>query len=201
MNDITTEYLNDRVAKKPTIAMETLDPRRALQVTRYHTWPRVREQSIGEHSMQVMRILLAIWPAAPRHMLIHCMKHDLGETLSGDPPYPIKALNTDLKIACDRIESEAVKLMEDTWMIPLTQELSVSEKLVFKLAEFLEMAEWGMYEVWLGNSMARVVIDRCMTMVDDHLDRLNKTDLAGVVSHARRYIARRVAMFNRLEPV
>jgi 5'-deoxynucleotidase YfbR-like HD superfamily hydrolase len=137
------------------------DPRWAMQVTRYHTWPRLREQSVGEHSMQVMRILLAIWPKAPRELLIHCMVHDIGEVWSGDPPYPVKAQNPDMKEACDRVEGEAHIAMCLPWGVPPPAVLSQEERAVFKLAEFIEMMEWGLYEAALGNTMARLVVTRC----------------------------------------
>jgi hypothetical protein len=168
----------------------TLDPRRALQVTRYHTWPRNRDQSVGEHSMQVMRILLAIWPNCPRHMLVHCLKHDLGETVSGDPPYPIKALNPDLKQACDRIEGEAVKMMEAVWMVPHSAELAPLEYKVFKLAEFIEMWEWGRFELQMGNIHAELVCKRCSAAIVRHLEELLDADPRGR-SRALAYLEQR----------
>lgn len=155
---------------------QTLDPRRAGQVTRFHTWPRLREQSVGEHSWQVLRILLAIWPGAPRHLLIHCVTHDVGETVSGDPPYPIKVLNVDLKQACDRIEREAHLLMSDSWRLPLPCDLSEEEKIIFKLAEFVEMWEWGVFEVGMGNSYAGLVVDRCVEGILERVEALRAHD-------------------------
>lgn len=35
-----------------TFHPQTIDPRRAGEVTRYHTWSRLREQSVGEHCWQ-----------------------------------------------------------------------------------------------------------------------------------------------------
>jgi 5'-deoxynucleotidase YfbR-like HD superfamily hydrolase len=168
----------------------TLDPRRALQVTRFHTWPRIREQSVGEHSMQVMRILLAIYPGCPRNMLVYCLEHDLGETVCGDPPYPIKALNPDLKAAHTRIEAEAVKLMTATWMLPHCSPLSRVEALIFKLAEFIEMWEWGLFEEGLGNKHAELVSSRCAGAIAEHLHQLASYD-GNAVDNAERYLEKR----------
>ncbi len=144
-----------------SILKQTWDPRRALQITRYHTWPRIREQSVGEHSMQVLRILLAIWPDVPRNVMVWCLKHDMGECTVGDPPYPVKVLNPDLKAAHERIEQETLRLQEANWMLPLHEELGHYEHKAFKLAEFIEMWEWGLHEYMLGNKMALPVVDRC----------------------------------------
>jgi hypothetical protein len=146
----------------------TLDPRRALQVTRFHTWPRIREQSVGEHSMQVMRILLAIYPGCPRNMLV----------------YP------DLKAAHTRIEAEAVKLMTATWMLPHCSPLSRVEALIFKLAEFIEMWEWGLFEEGLGNKHAELVSSRCAGAIAEHLHQLASYD-GNAVDNAERYLEKR----------
>jgi len=137
------------------------DPRWAGQVTRYHTWPRIREQSVGEHSWQVMRILLAIWPDAPRHMLLHCLTHDVGEMVSGDPPYPVKKNNPVLKEEMDRIERDAHLSMCIPWSFPPPSSLTENEYKIFKLCEFIEMWEWAIFEMDLGNSHAELVKDRC----------------------------------------
>jgi 5'-deoxynucleotidase YfbR-like HD superfamily hydrolase len=154
----------------------TLDPRRAGQVTRYHTWPRLREQSVGEHSWQVARVLLAIWPAAPRRLLVHCVTHDIGETVAGDPPYPVKALNPDLKTACDRIEGAAHDMMAMTWMLPVRLALPEHERAAFKLAEFIEMWEWGLFELSMGNSNAALVVSRCADGVAHYVDAISSMD-------------------------
>jgi hypothetical protein len=181
----------------PKTTLLALDPRRSLQTTRFHTWARHRDQSTGEHSMQVMRILLAIWPSAPRSLLVHCLRHDAGESTSGDPPYPIKVLNPDMKQACDRIESETVKLMETTWMFPSEEhQMTPLEKLVFKLAEFIEMWEWGLLELEMGNRTAQAVINNCVNGMIDYEHRL-RTDYqqmqlaVDVLARARQYNEKR----------
>lgn len=176
----------------------TLDPRRAGQVTRYHTWPRLREQSVGEHSWQVQRILLAVWPDAPRHLILHCMTHDVGESVSGDPPYPIKALNVDLKKACDRIEREAHWMMAVDWWLPSSVQLSDFEAYVFKLCEFIEMWEWGLFEMDLGNQHAQLVVERCVDGMMAREKALREEFeqnhvLAGILSRVAKYVEKRRA--------
>lgn len=176
----------------------TLDPRRAGQVTRYHTWPRLREQSVGEHSWQVQRILLAVWPDAPRHLILHCMTHDVGESVSGDPPYPIKALNVDLKKACDRIEREAHLMMTVDWYLPSATLLSDFESHVFKICEFVEMWEWGLFEQSLGNQNAELVVMRCLEGVNTRIETLvseyeRMPTLDFILSRVNKYMEKRRA--------
>lgn len=146
--------------------MTDLDPRRALQVTRYHTWPRLREQTVGEHSAQVARILLAIWPDAPRHVLVHCITHDMGEVGPGDPPYPSKTRSEDFARGHGELEAAAYLEMRVPWGLPPPSWLQPHEKAVFKLAEFLEMWEWASAEVLMGNQAAGLVEARCRQAAD-----------------------------------
>lgn len=145
---------------------QTLDPRRAGQVTRYHTWPRLREQSVGEHSWQVARILLAVWPDAPRHVLVHCLVHDAGEVAVGDVPYPAKTLDAEMGLRFSRLEGEARQEMENMGLTR-SQLLSADEHKIFKMCEFVEMWEWGLHEVQMGNGYAALVARRCHSKAYD----------------------------------
>lgn len=145
---------------------QTLDARSAGCVARYHTWPHVRGQSVGEHTWQLIRILLAIYPDAPRRLMIEAMFHDVGERVSGDPPYPIKAQNPDLKREMDRIEGSA-RLSMTRWGIRAPQRISDRDRAAMKLAEFIEMAEWGWDDLALGNRNAQLILDRCLGVARD----------------------------------
>lgn len=168
------------------------DPRLAACVSRYHTWPSIRTQSVGEHSYQIQRILLAIWPLCPREILVHAIVHDLGEVGSGDAPYPVKKDNPVLKREMDRIEHETVLSMCIPWGVPPPTPLHARWQDIFKLAEFIEMYEWGMQELMMGNQFARIVAERCEAAVDERADQLIKSDsYAEIGEAAMRYMARR----------
>lgn len=163
------------------------DPRLAGEVSRYHTWPHLRQQSVAEHSWQVMRIVLTIYPMAPRDLLIHCMAHDVGEIGTGDIPYPIKKENPDLKEIMDELEAETLSAMTLKWNFPSGAALSPEEKLIFKLAEFIEMWEWALKEQLFGNEFAEVVGSRCLTEAFTLCDKIGQ-DIAKL---ARNYIETR----------
>lgn len=171
---------------------QTLDPRRAGQVTRYHTWPRVREQSVGEHSWQVLRVLLAIWPDAPRHVMVHAVTHDVGETGPGDAPYPSKANSPVLKAEHDRIEREVHLAMSTKWSLPPPSDLTVIERDVFKMAEYIEMWEWGLGELELGNASAALVASRCSALITSQMVKIIGNGTASY-DGAHAYVDRRRA--------
>lgn len=169
-----------------TFHPQTLDPRSAGKVTRYHTWERVRDQSVGEHTWQVMRILLAIHPHASPELMRHAMFHDVGERAVGDVPYPVKRENPELKVAFDALEQSAT-LQMTPWGVMAGVLLTDEERNLFKLAEFIEMYEWGCDEVALGNKNAVLVRDRCLVQALTMTDQVS----AGVRKSALEYIARR----------
>jgi 5'-deoxynucleotidase YfbR-like HD superfamily hydrolase len=168
------------------------DPRMAACVDRYHTWPHIRPQSVGEHSFQIQRILLAIWPECPREVLVHAIVHDLGEVGTGDAPYPVKAENPVLKREMDRIEDQTVLRMCLPWGVPAPKPLPEAQQQIFKLAEFIEMYEWAAQELMMGNQFARLVADRCFGAIRERLENIRGIggydDLA---EEASRYVTKR----------
>lgn len=169
------------------------DARMAGRVLRYHTWPHIRPQSVGEHSWQVARIVLAIYPEASVAILKHCINHDVGELRTGDLPYPIKLDNPVLGDEMHRIEEEAIHEILGEWGIS-SPDISERERWIFKTAEFLEMWEWGLEEGLLGNRFADKVADRCYDVVIRRLREANenKDDIVrAVVTRVTLYIEKR----------
>jgi len=137
------------------------DPRHGLQVQRYHTWPTIRKQSVGEHSAQIARIMLSINPDVSRELLVHAIEHDVGE-MAGDVPWPGKANDPELKRAMDRAEGNICRMMQEKWHFPQRPQLSEFERKFFKMCENIEMYEFALQEQNLGNRYARVVATRML---------------------------------------
>jgi 5'-deoxynucleotidase YfbR-like HD superfamily hydrolase len=135
----------------------TLDPRRALRVSRYHTWPTIQQQTIGEHVAQLLRITMTIWPQPPRNFVAHILCHDMPELVLGDPPYPSKRVVPALKSVMTGAEATVMKDMRGQWSVPEYAELSEAEHKVFKLFEYIEMWEFGLNEIELGNKSAYLI--------------------------------------------
>lgn len=86
------------------------------------------------------------------------MFHDVGELVTGDPPYPIKARNPVLKAEMDRLEAEGVSHMD----LPpnlMEPDEALHWKQRIKICDVLEMWEFLMDEVALGNSFCRFMVD------------------------------------------
>lgn len=155
----------------PTMALQVRnDARLAGRVKRYHTWPYIREQSVAEHSWQLLRILLCIWPEASAKVMGYVVRHDCGEIKTGDAPYPVKADNKDIAIGMNRVEEESLLEQVAAGFLILGPDVTDDEKWVVKLAEFIEMWEWGAEELLMGNQFARLVMQRCAQVAATRID-------------------------------
>lgn len=164
------------------------DPRHGLQVRRYHTWRVIQTQSTGEHSAQIARILISIWPEAPGHMLRHCILHDIGE-MAGDLPYPVKRNDAALKERMTINELRCHRDMSAKFMLPLPVNLTVEEAIIFKFCEYLEMWEHCSQERNMGNRYATVMLTRMLLAASTLLGKLPED----IQKRARQYVELRQA--------
>jgi hypothetical protein len=128
--------------------------RLAGQVKRYHTWPVHREQSVGEHTWQLMRIWLQIFGELLPIETKQLLWHDAGELVTGDPPFPIKAQNPSLKELYEVLDRDALVRMSAGPQIPKT----VQTKVRAKVCDLVEMYEFGVIELLMGNRLAQPII-------------------------------------------
>ena len=146
----------------------------AGQVERYHTWPVHRRQSIGEHTWQVMRIWWQIWGPLPEGVSTYLLWHDAGEQVVGDPPFPLKANNLELKLTLDHLEAEAVDAMGGPSIKgPPTP---TYDRQRAKICDLLEMWEFGICELGMGNDYAKPIISGTLTAVRKLLTQLSGAD-------------------------
>ena len=167
-----------------------LDPRRSGRITRYHTWPRIQQQSVGEHSWQLLRILLAIWPEVPRELMVHAVTHDVGEIATGDLPFPAKARDPELKRKIDEAEKSTHLRMSMPWSLPAPQLLAQEWLDVFKYAEYIEMWEWALDDMDMGNQNADLVRVRCLEAITKMVSAVPKD----IHSRAVNYMQRRAVV-------
>lgn len=142
-----------------------LDIRLSGQVRRYHTYPIIGQQTIAEHCWNLMRIYLSITDTIDSHMVHHIMFHDIGETVTGDSPYPVKHDNPELKKQMDSVEQKSYCRQLEHWNAFSQVRLTEQDRLLFKQIELIEMAEFGMDQVCFGNNHGFIVADRCLKAV------------------------------------
>lgn len=164
-----------------------LDTRLAGQVKRYHTWPTISTQTIAEHCWQLLRIYLSVVKTPDINIIIHIQTHDIGEHFTGDIPYPVKSLNPELKRQMDFLERKSQAAQLEHWesfhQVLLTEE----DKEFFKLIELVEMAEFGIGEMLLGNNHGFIIADRCLKAVYQRSPSVELCD----------YIIKRLRLFHK----
>lgn len=177
------------------------DPRAAGSVRRYHTWAVIKDQTVAEHTWQILRILLTIWPTAPRNLLVYGLVHDMGE-MSGDIQFPFKLMFNELRQGSEKAEVHVRGMQRKRLGAPdVKHPISQFERYVFKACDNLEMWEFSIRERNLGNMYANLMIARMREAVAENMSNiysLRDTQQAqqnpDIVANIQRYMKTRLEM-------
>lgn len=137
------------------------------QVIRYHTWPVLRQQTVGEHTWHCMRIYFQIWGPMSPEVSSYLLWHDAGELVTGDLPFPIKSRNPKLAAEIEQLEQQALLTLAGEGARPY---LGDGEKLRVKAVDYVETLEMGWCECAQGNKFAQPIVDD----ISDALKALGK---------------------------
>jgi 5'-deoxynucleotidase YfbR-like HD superfamily hydrolase len=170
--------------------------RYAGQVTRYHTWPVHRQQSVGEHTWQMLRIYETIWGAIPSHITCAILWHDAGELFTGDVPYPAKAAHPSLKAAVDSAEAQALANMRRA---PPSPELTLQEHAQVKMCDLIDMYEFGLVELTMGNDYAEPIVRVTAEAIDELGSLMPGYETDAVAAYVSRVQMRFKCTLSRLE--
>jgi 5'-deoxynucleotidase YfbR-like HD superfamily hydrolase len=147
-------------------------------VFRYSLSPTIRQQSVAEHTGRASQIMLLVLDELDQfhimrvspEMLIACLGgiivHDLGESLVGDTPYPVKAEESAFQALESRwlqqlisesgsLLRSAVSLPEDSWMLALLKAVDMAELIMFCTQE-----------VKMGNSTMIPLLRKALGLLD-----------------------------------
>lgn len=134
-------------------------------VKRYHTWPVIRADTVGEHTWNVLRIYVELFgPPAPS-VTTYVVHHDSPEVYTGDPPFPIKRDNPDVKAGYQRMERE----FEETHGLS-GEGLSPDDRIRVKVCDLIDMWEFGMVEMAMGNTLAENIVLR----TSENIERMSQ---------------------------
>lgn len=118
---------------------------RGSRVSRFHTTPTIKEETVGHHTSIVCGILLLVWPERVTvDLLRYAVFHDSAEFITGDVPSPAKRLMD--RSALDALES-SVMVQHN---VPL-QTLDEGTKRIFKFADNLAGIATCVFELRMGN--------------------------------------------------
>lgn len=133
--------------------------RHAGGVERYHTWPTIRKQTVADHTYHVLRIFYQIFGPPSAEVTSYILFHDSPEVKYGDPPFPAKQNNPELKRVYTELEADYYGEMFGFDHVHL---VTVDDKIKVKVCDLLEMWEFGVVELRMGNQYAVPIIERTL---------------------------------------
>jgi 5'-deoxynucleotidase YfbR-like HD superfamily hydrolase len=142
----------------------------AGRVTRYHTHPYLREQSVAEHSHRVITLYVELFGLPRAEVLYYAAIHDLGEVYAGDTPFTAKRELPELKDAVNKAEKVGFETLGIQIPILVDEEWDK-----FKICDLLDIWEYNLFEYFQGNTFAIVVmenIEEGLKMFDDKVPAL-----------------------------
>jgi len=133
--------------------------RLAGQVKRYHTWPVLHPQSVGEHTWQTMRLYWELYGHVEPEVCAYLLWHDAPELVTGDPPFPTKANNPALKAIYDEMEDAALTNMVGAERATeILDGVTSLQRLRMKACDLIDMYEFGMHELAMGNRYGEPIV-------------------------------------------
>lgn len=124
--------------------------RGAARVKRFHTQPIIGENTVGQHTFNVIGLICAcVPPQALRPQLLQAaLLHDVPERVAGDVPSPTKRSAPGLKQAMDSFES---KVLREAGIADMADYLSATELDWLKLADSLDGFLFCVEQMQMGN--------------------------------------------------
>lgn len=159
-------------------------PRFAGAVRRYHTWPTIQQQTVADHTWNVIRVWWSVFGPLTAEESTYALWHDAGELLLGDLPFPVKAERAALKTVCDVVEAEGLLML--LGFNPL-RGASETTRLRCKVADLVEMHEFGVTELLLGNKLAQPIIEDTWSALVVLLRRLESEVSGKIVGYVNSF--------------
>jgi hypothetical protein len=162
------------------------------RVKRYHTWPTITEQRVGEHCWSVYHIYWRIFGVPSAEVAFFIMHHDAEELVGGDPPFPSKSKYPALKKGYEELERAARSQLD----LP-EPSIDDYERKRVKICDLLEMMHFGMVEREMGNLLATPIVERTRTVALNNALSLDAPDREVVGEFARSETARHLKVIER----
>jgi 5'-deoxynucleotidase YfbR-like HD superfamily hydrolase len=142
--------------------IETL--RRGFDVKRCHTHRIHGEYTVGQHTVNMLGLLLDLYAANGLEPSTGAIKavlvHDLAEAYTGDTPTHPKRDSASLKAALDNLEDAWAKSYIPEYM---QVNLTDLEKQLMKICDLLEFMYWTVEQIEMGNT---TVLDQIPRVVE-----------------------------------
>jgi len=154
--------------------------RRLSYVQRWGIVPKIRPQSVAEHSYYValytMRIcdILKVLPEIKVQAVSYALVHDMAEAFTADIPSPLKKRLSDYEGA-----EKAVK----KWMLGDTSNPDAMVKSIVKIADLLDAVVWLTEEESMGNGRLKKLRRQINGFLEQELDKIDGIDPAAKIEN------------------
>jgi 5'-deoxynucleotidase YfbR-like HD superfamily hydrolase len=162
--------------------------RGAGAIKRFHTARVIKEESVAEHSLNVVALILVLTKGqASRNLLIAAALHDHGEAAIGDIPANIKTrMPPDVRADLETKEYEEVSLMFPE--LEVGCHLSPEEAYTLHIADKIDGLLKCSDEVKMGNRHLEAIGERYVSYLYELTDKndLYRIDVQIIVDNFRR---------------
>jgi len=151
-------------------------------VKRCHTKFMHREYTVGQHSFNMLALLMVFHPNPSTNLIKAVVLHDVPERWTGDLPTPVKYLAPGMKAEINTFEKAILK------QIHPEIELTAEETFWLKSVDMVELWQWCQEEQALGNTSVKAMKDECLAIIwrlDS--DGVLPPELAGYVLSEKRH--------------
>jgi len=125
----------------------------AAKIKRYHTAIIVGEQNVGEHTYGVCQLIRHFtggnWS---KQLMSAALDHDVVEYYTGDVPHPTKKMFVEMRSCLYDIEKDLKAELN------MDYGLSEEEQVILRCADLIEAAQFGLYQLKLGNQYGRQIV-------------------------------------------
>jgi 5'-deoxynucleotidase YfbR-like HD superfamily hydrolase len=135
--------------------------RSAARVERMHTQPLARQQTVGEHTFNVLALIDMIAPEMTINLWRAALYHDIPEAITGDMPGNIKWKYEGLAKSLDQVEKGIITDYH------LVVNLAEKEERVLKFCDTMELAIFCIEEAERGDRNAIRVAYNCIRFLED----------------------------------
>lgn len=126
--------------------------REASKVERSHTMPHHGSYTVGQHSFDMLTLLIALYPDCRKELMLAVMFHDFAERWTGDIPYPAKQSDGEFGKKLAQIEARVMKALG------LDVKLDEMERFWLKGLDVVEYLLWAKEQLALGNQNVQTSI-------------------------------------------
>lgn len=135
--------------------------RQAARVERMHTQPLARQQTVGEHTFNVIALIDMVAPEMTINLWRAALYHDIPEAITGDMPGNIKWKYEGLAKSLEQVEENIISAYR------LGINLAQKEENVLKFCDTMELAIFCIEEAERGDRNAIRVAYNCIRFLED----------------------------------